>query len=61
MKEADYRAYFEESGLIEKADAWLSDNPKPKGWRGGKYSWAYTEMAVMPWEKFKVRKVRKWR
>lgn len=58
MKEADYRNYFKKRELIDKADKWLAANPPPAGWRAGRYAWAYTEMPLWPWEKFKVKKVR---
>ena len=42
----NYYSYFKNEGKITKVKKWLKNNPKPKKWKGDKYSWAYTEMPI---------------
>ena len=30
----------------KELNIWLEKNPVPKNWKGGKYSYAYTEMSI---------------
>lgn len=42
-----YYMELKRRGLVGRARKWLIKNPPPKGWRGGKWAWAFTEMMVI--------------
>jgi hypothetical protein len=42
-----YYLELKRRGLVGQARIWLKSNPPPKGWRGGQWAWAHTEMPVL--------------
>jgi hypothetical protein len=48
MPKIDYKKRLLEKVPLSVVKSWLKRNPKPKTWQGDKYSWAYTEMCVIP-------------
>lgn len=42
-----YYLELKRRGLVGLAREWLMDNPPPKGWKGGKWAWAFTEMPYL--------------
>jgi hypothetical protein len=46
MSESDYKSELLKHHTEQDVEQWISENPPPRFFKGGKYAWAFLEMPV---------------